>query len=86
VTSQVILDDGNENTITDHLRDDHRKGTRGMNDEYLSTMHRTLHQRKQEPVPDHAHPGQPREKDGAGDDRESARPGKKGSKKDNKRK
>jgi hypothetical protein len=79
------MEDGNENTIADHLRDDHRKGTRGMNDEYLSDVHSTLHQRKHEPAPEHGHPGQDRDKD-AGEDRGPERPDKRGGKKDNKRK
>jgi hypothetical protein len=80
------MDDGNENTIGDHLRDDHRKGTRGMNDEYLSGMHHSLHQRKNEQAPEHGHPGQDRDKEPGRDDRGPARPDKRGGKKDNKRK
>ena len=62
VTSQVILEDGSESPLSDHLREAHRKGTRGLNDEYLASLHRTLHQRKREPQPepqpehDHKHP------------------------------
>jgi hypothetical protein len=62
VTSQVILEDGSESPLSDHLREVHRKGTRGLTDEYLATLHRTLHQRKHEPereyenAPEHEHP------------------------------
>jgi hypothetical protein len=48
VTSQVITEDGSESPLSDHLREVHRKGTRGLNDEYLANLHRTLHQRKHE--------------------------------------
>ena len=58
VTSQVIMDDGSESSLTDHLRDDHRKGTRGYTDEYLADMHRSLHERKlEDDEPEHTHPG-----------------------------
>jgi hypothetical protein len=63
VTSQVIKDDGTQATISDHLHEDHRKGTRGLSDDYLSGVHRTLHQAKHQPAPEHAHPGQPTEGD-----------------------
>jgi len=61
VTSQVILEDGSESPLSDHLREVHQKGTRGLNDEYLASLHRTLHQRKRElesePEHEHEHPG-----------------------------
>ena len=61
MTSQVILEDGSESPLSDHLREVHRKGTRGLTDEYLASLHRTLHQRKREPQPqpehEHEHPG-----------------------------
>ena len=76
MTSQVIRDDGTEGTIGDHMREDHRKGTRGLTDEYLSGMHRTLHQANRAPAPEHAHPDQAGED--AGQEREEpARPDKK---------
>jgi hypothetical protein len=52
------MEDGDERPLSDHLREVHRKGTKGLTDEYLSTMHQTLHQRKREPQPenDHEHP------------------------------
>jgi hypothetical protein len=56
VTSQVIMEDGSEGPLSDHLREVHRKGTRGLKDEYLASLHRTLHQRKREPQPEHEHP------------------------------
>jgi hypothetical protein len=55
VTSQVIMEDGSENPLSDHLREVHQKGTRGLNDEFLASLHRTLHQRKREPQPEHEH-------------------------------
>ena len=44
------MDDGNENTIDDHLRDDDRKGARSMNDEHLSDMHRSPNPLQPEPA------------------------------------
>jgi hypothetical protein len=57
VTSQVILDDGSESPLSDHLREVHQKGTRGLSEEFLASLHRTLHQPKREPQPEHEHPG-----------------------------
>jgi hypothetical protein len=56
VASQVIMEDGSEGQLSDHLREVHRKGTRGLTDEYLSGLHQTLHQRKREPEHEHGHP------------------------------
>jgi hypothetical protein len=84
------MDDGNENTIDDHLRDDNHKGARSMNDEHLSDMHRNPNpsQRKVEPTPGQPQPQQQpakdREKDAPSDD--PARPPRKDTKRDNKRK
>jgi hypothetical protein len=75
VADQVIMDDGTENTIADHLREGHRKGTRGLNDEYLSGLHRTLHQAKREPAPEHRHPDPQEEEQEQADS--TARPAKK---------
>jgi hypothetical protein len=55
VTSQVIMEDGSENPLSDHLREVHRKGTRGLTDEYLANLHRALHSRKREQQPEHPH-------------------------------
>ena len=35
----------------------HQKGTKGYTDEYLANLHKTLHQRKRDPIPEHSHPG-----------------------------
>ena len=56
VTSQVILEDGSESPLSDHLREVHRKGTRGLSEEFLASLHKTLHQGKREPQPEHEHP------------------------------
>jgi len=55
VTSQVIMEDESENPLGDHLREVHRKGTRGLTDDYLASLHRTLHHHKREPQPEHEH-------------------------------
>jgi hypothetical protein len=44
--------DGTEADLTEHLRDVHRKGTRGFTAAYLASLHGNLHQRDQ----DHTHP------------------------------
>lgn len=77
------MEDGNESTINDHLRDGHRKGTRGLTDDYLSDLHVTLHQANREPRPEHGHPGQDGNDDsrpGQGQGQEPARPAKRGKK------
>ena len=56
MATQVILEDGTEHPLLDHLRDLHQKGTRGFSEEYLANLHRTLHQHKREPAPEHTHP------------------------------
>ena len=68
MASQVILDDGSESSLSDHLRDGHRKGTRGLTDEYLADLHQTLHQPKRENQPEHAHPGDDGDDDDDDDD------------------
>ena len=57
MATHVIMEDGNESSLTEHLRDGHQKGTRGFTEEYLANLHRTLHQRHREPEPEHRHPG-----------------------------
>jgi hypothetical protein len=41
----VMLEDGTEEPIHDHIRDAHHKGTTGLTEEYLDNMHLILHQR-----------------------------------------
>jgi hypothetical protein len=56
VATHVTMEDGTEHPLLDHLRDGHQKGTRGLTEEYLANLHRTLHQRDHEPEPEHIHP------------------------------
>jgi len=56
VATQITMEDGSEHPLLDHLRDVHKKGTRGFTEEYLHNLHQTLHQRKREPLPEHTHP------------------------------
>jgi hypothetical protein len=56
VSTQVTNADGTEADLTDHLSRMHQKGTRGFTDEYLANLHKTLHQRKRDPLPEHTHP------------------------------
>lgn len=57
MAAHVPMEDGTEHSLLDHLRERHQKGTRGFTEEYLATLHRTLHQRDREPEPGHTHPG-----------------------------
>ena len=71
MTSQVFMDDGSESPLIDHLRDEHKKGTRGYTDEYLESMHTGLHRRARDPLPEHQHLGDgDDDDDGLGGDRE----------------
>jgi hypothetical protein len=54
--THVVMEDGTESPLLDHMRDEHQKGTRGFTEEYLASLHRALHQRRREPVPEHTHP------------------------------
>jgi hypothetical protein len=55
VTTHVVMEDGSEHPLLDHLREGHQKGTRGFTEAYLANLHRTLHQRDREPAPEHTH-------------------------------
>jgi hypothetical protein len=57
VSTQVTNQDGTEADLIEHLRHMHQKGTKGYTDEYLANLHKTLHQRKRDPIPEHSHPG-----------------------------
>ena len=53
---QVTNDDGTEADLIEHLSHVHQKGTKGYTDEYLKNLHKTLHQRRRDPLPEHTHP------------------------------
>jgi hypothetical protein len=55
VTTQVTNEDGSEVNLVEHLSHVHQKGTKGFTDEYLARLHKTLHQRKHDPSPEHSH-------------------------------
>ena len=57
MSTQVTNQDGTEGDLIEHLRHIHQKGTKGYTDEYLANLHKTLHQRKRDPIPEHSHPG-----------------------------
>ena len=57
MTTQVTDEDGTEVNLVEHLSHVHQKGTKGFTDEYLANLHRTLHQRNHDPLPEHTHPG-----------------------------
>jgi hypothetical protein len=52
----VILEDGTEEPIHDHVRETHGKGTQGLSEEFLGNMHLVLHQRHA-PDLEHIHSG-----------------------------
>jgi hypothetical protein len=60
VSSQVTNEDGTEADLIEHLRHVHQKGTKGFTNEYLASLHKTLHQRKRDPELEleleHTHP------------------------------
>jgi hypothetical protein len=56
VTTQVSNEDGSEVNLVEHLSHVHQKGTRGFTDEYLASLHKTLHQRRHDQLPEHTHP------------------------------
>ncbi len=56
MTTQVTNEDGSEVNLVEHLSHVHQKGTRGFTDDYLASLHKMLHQRKREPLPEHTHP------------------------------
>jgi hypothetical protein len=56
VTTQVTDEDGTELNLVEHLSHVHQKGTKGYTDEYLANLHKMLHQRNHDPLPEHTHP------------------------------
>ena len=56
MSSQVTNEDGTEADLIEHLRHVHQKGTKGFTNEYLASLHKTLHQRRHAPLPEHIHP------------------------------
>ncbi len=59
MTTQVTDEDGTELNLVEHLSHVHQKGTKGFTEEYLANLHKTLHQSRREPQPEHAHPDVP---------------------------
>ena len=57
MSTQITNQDGTEADLIEHLRHMHQKGTKGYTDQYLANLHKTLHQRKRDPIPEHSHPG-----------------------------
>jgi hypothetical protein len=67
MTAQVVLQDGSEQPLLDHLTTAHRKGTKGLSEEFLDDLHLRLHQRNGSEL-EHVHPGtaEPAEPEPAG--------------------
>ena len=59
MSTEVKMDDGTEADLVEHIRHVHQKGTKGFTEEYLTNLHKTLHQRRHEPLPEHSHPDLP---------------------------
>ena len=59
MSTQVTNSDGTEDDLIEHLSHVHQKGTKGFTDEYLANLHKILHQRKRDPIPEHIHPADP---------------------------
>jgi hypothetical protein len=55
MTAQVVLQDGSEQPLLDHLTKAHRKGTQGLSEEFLDNLHLRLHQRNGSEL-EHVHP------------------------------
>lgn len=49
------MDDGSEEDLIEHLNQVHRKGTRGLTEDYLARLHVTLHQGERPVPPEHSH-------------------------------
>lgn len=56
VSTHVTNADGTKADLIEHLRHMHQKGTKGFTEDYLKNLHKTLHQRTEEPLPEHTHP------------------------------
>jgi hypothetical protein len=61
VSTQVTNEDGTAADLIDHLSHIHQKGTKGLTEEYLAGLHKTLHQRSRDQLPEHSHPGEEQE-------------------------
>lgn len=59
MSTEVKMDDGTAADLIEHLRHLHQKGTKGFTEEYLANLHKTLHQSRREPLPEHSHPDMP---------------------------
>jgi hypothetical protein len=56
LSTHVTNEDGTVADLAEHLSSDHRKGTRGLTDDYLASLHEKLHLSLREPLPGHEHP------------------------------
>ena len=56
MSTHVTNEDGTVADLAEHLSSEHRKGTRGLTDAYLASLHEKLHQSRREPRPEHEHP------------------------------
>ena len=55
MTAQVVLQDGSEQPLLDHMTTAHHKGIQGLSEEFLDNLHLKLHQRNGSDL-EHAHP------------------------------
>jgi hypothetical protein len=62
LSTRVSNEDGTAVELADHLTLEHKKGTRGFTNEYLENLHKTLHTRRRDPLPEHRHPELPQQR------------------------
>jgi hypothetical protein len=63
--------DGTQQELLDHLHEAHQKGTEGLTEEFLTNLHKTLHEPDRDLAPEHEHIRD--EEPGAGDETGAAR-------------
>lgn len=56
MSTQITMEDGTRQELTEHLHGEHQKGTRGFTEDYLRNLHVTLHQRNRSTELEHSHP------------------------------
>ena len=55
MTTNVTMADGTQQELLDHLHEAHQKGTEGLTEEFLTDLHKTLHQPDRDLAPEHEH-------------------------------
>lgn len=68
MSTQITMEDGTQRELSEHLNGEHKKGTRGLTEEYLRNLHATLHQRSRPAEVEHHHPADKGTGDGGSGD------------------